>query len=275
MRHRPAAEDEIMTTDAGVLELIGEFRQGNATALARVISIVENDRIGSERIMNELGASTGSAYRIGITGAPGVGKSTLTAQMIQQFRRRDMTVAGVVVDPSSSLTGGALLGDRIRMDQVVLDPGVFVRSMATRGALGGLAKMTHQVCDVLDAFGFDRIIIETVGTGQADLAVVDNADVTVLVLVPESGDGVQVLKAGIMEVADIFVVNKADRPGANQRVTELRELVEILAASRHATEDAVGRVRNPLVLKTVATESTGVTELVEMLEQLAVESKVA
>ena len=261
-----------MREDAGVLELIEEFRRGNKTALARVISIVENGTIGSERIMKELGASTGSAYRIGITGAPGVGKSTLVGQLIQQFRRRKMNVAGVVVDPSSSLTGGALLGDRIRMDHVVLDPGVFVRSMATRGALGGLAEMTRQVCDVLDAFGFDRIIIETVGAGQADLAVVDTTDVTVLVLVPESGDGVQVLKAGIMEMADVFVVNKADRPGANQRVTELRGLVEILAAPGHATEGAVGAVRNPPVLQTVATESTGVTELVEILEQLAAKS---
>lgn len=264
-----------MAQDAEVLELIGEFRRGSTTALARVISIVENGRLGSERIMNELGASAGSAYRIGITGAPGVGKSTLTAQLIRQFRRRDVTVAGVVVDPSSPLTGGALLGDRIRMDQVVLDPGVFVRSMATRGASGGLAETTHQVCDVLDAFGFDRIIIETVGTGQADLAVVDTADATVLILVPESGDGVQVLKAGIMEVADILVVNKADRPGANHRVTELRELAEILAAPDLATEGAVGPARNPPVLKTVATESTGVTELVEILEQLAEESKLA
>ncbi len=264
-----------MTDDAGGVELIAEFRRGNATALARVISIVENGGVGAERIMNELHAATRSAFRIGITGAPGVGKSTLTAQLIQQFRRRDMTVAGVVVDPSSSITGGALLGDRIRMDQVVLDPGVFVRSMATRGALGGLARTTHQVCDVLDAFGFNRIIIETVGTGQADLAVVDATDATVLVLVPESGDGVQVLKAGIMEVADIFVVNKADRPGANHRVTELRELVEILAAPGHATEGVVRPPRNPPVLETVATESTGVTELVEILERLAAERKPA
>ena len=261
-----------MNNDEGVLDLIADFRRRNAAALARVISIVENNGSGSNRIVTELKADVGSARRIGITGPPGVGKSTLSRRLIEQYRQREMTVAIVAVDPTSPVTGGAFLGDRIRMAELAMDPGVFVRSMATRGALGGLASTTHLVCDMLDAFGFDRIIIETVGIGQSDSAVTDAAHSTVLVLVPESGDGVQVLKAGIMEVADIFVVNKADRPGADQLAAELHGLLEIVAANADSTAASQRSMRNRSVLLTVAIENTGIAELIDAVEDIAAKS---
>ncbi len=253
-----------MIADSVTSSLIAEFGRGSTAALARMISIVENGEPASERILAEVRSGDGLAYRIGVTGAPGVGKSTLTGRLIQEYRRRGMTVACVVVDPTSPLSGGALLGDRIRMTEVATDDGVFVRSMATRGALGGLAKATSQVCDVLDGFGFERIMIETVGAGQSDMAVTEVTDTTVLLLAPESGDGVQVMKAGILEVADLFVVNKADRLGADYLANELRGLAEI----REAAGSLPPGGRNPPVLKTVATENTGVVELVDALETL-------
>jgi len=257
-----------MTADTVTSELIAEFRRGSTTALARMISMVENGEPAAERILAEVQSGVGAAYRIGITGAPGVGKSTLTGRMIQEYRRRGMTIAGVVVDPTSPLSGGALLGDRIRMTEAATDDGVFVRSMATRGAYGGLASATRQVCDVLDGFGFDRIIIETVGAGQSDLAVTEVTDTTVLLLVPESGDSVQVMKAGILEVADLFVVNKADRSGAGCLAKELHGLAEIRDAAGSLPRAGGGEGRNPQVFKTVATENTGVVELVDALEAL-------
>jgi LAO/AO transport system kinase len=163
----------------------------------------------------------GRARRIGITGPPGAGKSTLAQQLVALYRSRGLTVGVVAVDPTSPFTGGALLGDRIRMEAAALDDGVYIRSMATRGSLGGLATSTREVCDVLDAAGFDRLIIETVGVGQSELDVAKMADSTVLVLVPESGDGIQTLKSGVMEIADLFVVNKADRPGAEKLQHEI------------------------------------------------------
>ena len=255
-----------MIVDTVTSNLIAEFRRGSTAALARMISMVENGEPASERILAEVQFGVGAAYRIGITGAPGVGKSTLTGRVIQEYRRRGMTIGCVVVDPTSRLSGGALLGDRIRMAKVATDEGVFIRSMATRGALGGLASATRQVCDVLDGFGFDRIIVETVGVGQSDLTVTEVTDTTVLLLVPESGDSVQVLKAGILEVADLFVVNKADRSGADYLAKELRGLAEIREAA--ASPPRPGGGRNPQVLKTVATENTGVVELVDALETL-------
>ena len=163
-----------------------------------------------------------------MTGPPGAGKSTITALLVKGFRDQGLTVGVIAVDPTSPFTGGALLGDRVRMESVALDPGVFIRSMATRGSLGGLAAATREVADVLDAFGFDRLLIETVGVGQSELDVARTADSTVLVLVPESGDSIQTLKAGVMEIADIFVVNKADRPGADR----LRNDVELMLGLR-------------------------------------------
>jgi LAO/AO transport system kinase len=246
-------------------------------AIARAISLVENARPGFEELLSAIHPSLGRAQRIGITGPPGAGKSTLTEQLVRAYRLQGLTVAVVAVDPTSPFTGGALLGDRIRMESVALDPGVFIRSMATRGSLGGLATTTREVCDVLDAGGFDRILVETVGVGQSELDVARSTDTTVLVLVPESGDGIQTLKSGIMEIGDIFVVNKADRPGADR----LRQEIEITLGIRSgnalahvsahhgrgegAASQATGAGspgwKHP-VLATIASKGTGIGELV-------------
>src|SRR3954465_6348 len=208
--------------------LLEDFDARKPAALARVVSIVENHRAGFEELLASLHPRTGSARRIGLTGPPGAGKSSITALLVKRFRDAGLTVGVIAVDPTSPFTGGALLGDRVRMENVALDPGVFIRSMATRGSLGGLAAATREVADALDAFGFDRLLIETVGVGQSELDVARTADSTLLILVPESGDSIQTLKAGVMEVADIFVVNKADRPGADR----LRNDVELMLGLR-------------------------------------------
>src|SRR5205823_9062111 len=189
-----------------------------------------NQRDGFEQVLSHAHArlGRGTGRRIGITGPPGAGKSTLTERLIQHYRVQGLSVGVVAVDPTSPFTGGALLGDRIRMESASLDPQVFIRSMATRGAHGGLATTTEEVADLLEAFGFARILVETVGVGQTELDIARSAETTVLVLVPESGDGIQTLKAGVMEIADVYVVNKSDRPGADK----LRQEVEVMLGLR-------------------------------------------
>ena len=210
-------------------QLLTDFDSGRPAALARAVSIVENQRDGFEALLTTLHPRMGRARRIGVTGPPGAGKSTLTTGLVNEFRKQGLKVGVIAVDPTSPFTGGALLGDRVRMESVALDPGVFIRSLATRGSLGGISSATRSVADVLDAFGFDRIIMETVGVGQSELDIARAADTTVVILVPESGDSIQALKAGLMEIADIFVVNKADRPGAER----VRNDIELMLGIRH------------------------------------------
>jgi len=271
--------------------LVQGIKDGKVASLARAISLVENGRDGYEELLSELHPLVGRAYRLGITGPPGAGKSTLIEELVRVYRAREKRVGVVAVDPTSPFTGGALLGDRIRMESLTLDPGVFIRSMATRGGTGGLATTTREVCDVLDAFGFERIIIETVGVGQSELAIAGSADTTALVLVPESGDGVQVLKAGVMEIADLYVINKADRPGADRLVQEVEIMLGIRqgnafrhVGAHHAPLEGARAVRRPgpqtgrrtaqqqpqawipPVLQTVAVKGEGIEELIASME---------
>jgi len=273
-------------------ELLRRFRGGQRIALARAISLVENLRPGFDAFLHEIHPDLGRAKRLGITGPPGAGKSTLTAQLAQRYRSREERVGIVAVDPSSPFTGGALLGDRIRMTNISTDPGVFIRSMATRGSLGGLATSSKEVADLLDAFGYERVITETVGVGQSELEIAETADTTVVVLVPESGDSIQAMKAGLMEIADVFVVNKADRPGADRLAQELEimlhmrlgEAIPATAGHHGPGHRSVGRASRESsrqaaegagewaipVLRTVAHRAEGLDELIATLDRHAV-----
>ena len=267
-----------------------EFDARRPAALARAVSMVENQRDGFEELLGGFHARVGRARRIGITGPPGAGKSSITTRLVAHYRAQGLTVGVIAVDPTSPFTGGALLGDRVRMESVALDPGVFIRSLATRGSLGGISAATRAVADVLDAFGFDRIVMETVGVGQSELEIAGVSDSTVVVLVPESGDSIQALKAGLMEIADIFVVNKADRPGADRvrndvelmlglrggyglgnvpahHGVDLKTVANPGRAAREAAAHQSGERWTPPVLKSVATSGEGIEALADALER--------
>ena len=224
---------------------VADLLAGRRRAVARALTAVENALPGADALVDALYPHTGRAWRVGITGPPGAGKSTLTDRLVGLLRARGQTVAVVAVDPSSPFTGGALLGDRVRMDARMTGPdgapddGVFVRSLAARGALGGLSEATEAACDVLDAAGFDVVLVETVGVGQGEIDVAETADTCLVVLVPESGDAVQAMKAGLMEVADVFAVNKADHTGAPALARALRQALHLRAAGSGPTPDVV------------------------------------
>jgi LAO/AO transport system kinase len=228
-------------------------------SVARAISFVENESPESMNLLQLLYKHTGRAYRIGVTGPPGAGKSTITNKLAKYYRSRNLRVGIIAVDPTSPFTGGALLGDRVRMTDVELDNEVFIRSMASRGSLGGLSKKAKEAADVLDAAGFDIILMETVGVGQSELDIAGAADTTIVVLVPESGDGIQAMKAGLMEIADFFVLNKADRPGADQAVMSIKL---ILGFRPHNESSWLADV-----VKTQANEGKGIEEVAVFVEK--------
>jgi LAO/AO transport system kinase len=235
-----------------IQQSVSHLRSDDPRALARAISTVENHTPGWLDLVKALFPYSGNAPTIGLTGAPGAGKSTLVDQLAKHYRKENRTVGIIAVDPTSPYTGGAILGDRIRMQEHFSDPGIYIRSMATRGSLGGLARTTADVAMVMDASGRDVVMIETVGVGQDEVDVVRVADITVVILVPDMGDDVQTIKAGIMEIADIFVINKSDREGAERVEREIRALQSLAIRADNWT---------PPIVKTVATEGKGVTEL--------------
>jgi LAO/AO transport system kinase len=239
-------------------DLLARFGEGDRVALSRIVSMVENGHPDSPRIIDNLYPRTGKALRVGLTGPPGAGKSTLAEKLASEMRKRSLKVGIIAVDPTSPFSGGALLGDRIRMSAVSMDQGVFIRSMASRGSTGGVAWKTLEVCEVLDAFGTDRIIVETVGVGQSELEVAEAAHSTVVVLVPESGNGVQAMKAGLMEIGDIFVINKSDREGAEVAKRTIESALELKREENGW---------NPPVLSAIALEGTGVEELFRKIEE--------
>ena len=239
-------------------QLTDAILAGRYRALGQAISLVERDDPRTDRLLADIYAATGRARIIGITGSPGAGKSTLVASLAKHYRRQGKRVGIIAVDPTSPFTGGAILGDRIRMADLYTDRGVFIRSMATRGFLGGLARATNDVVDILDASRFDIVLVETVGVGQDEVEVIRTVQTNMVVLVPGMGDDIQAIKAGIMEIGDIFVVNKADRPGADKTVNEVTMMMSLV--EEHG--DWV-----PPIVKTVASRNEGIAELDAAVEQ--------
>lgn len=255
-------------------ELLEQALQGQIRAIARLITRVENSPAAAEQAIQALYPFTGKAHVVGITGSPGAGKSTVVNALVKTLRQQEVRIGIIAVDPSSPFTGGALLGDRVRMRDLAGDPGVYIRSMASRGSLGGLARATASVIKVLDAAGFDYILVETVGAGQAEVDIANAAHTTIVIEAPGMGDEIQSIKAGILEIADILVVNKADRPGADRTVRSLKMMLHLgpVGGTRQS-----GRISSIIpqdngraawdipVLETVATEGKGMTALAEML----------
>lgn len=244
-----------------IKDLIERMLKGDKKATARLITLVENDEEKAREIVKKIYPFTGKAYIVGITGPPGSGKSTLLDKLIKKARQEGKIVGVIAIDPTSPFTGGALLGDRIRMQRHSTDPGVFIRSMATRGSLGGLAKATNDAIKVLDAYGCDVIFVETVGVGQIEVDIVKTADTVVLVTVPGLGDDIQAIKAGLMEIADIFVINKADKEEADKTLFELELMLDL------EREKFEKRGWRPKVIKTVATLNKGIDELWSVIKE--------
>lgn len=240
-------------------EFLEKLKRADKRTVARAITYVESDDDVSEELLKALHSNLGKSYKIGITGPPGAGKSTITNQITKALVEAGNKVAIIAVDPTSPFTGGALLGDRVRMSDIGNFDEVFIRSMATRGSLGGLSKKTIDAADVLDAAGYDYILFETVGVGQSELDIAQTADTTVVVIVPESGDSIQAMKAGLMEIADFFVVNKSDRPGADQAVTALQMILNMRPHDEYTWM--------PKILKTVAAENKGIAEVIAEMER--------
>lgn len=240
------------------MDLMKEFWNGSRLALAKSISAVENEAEGYVDILREVYSHTGNARIIGITGAPGAGKSTLTDKLVKHYRKLGKTVGIVAVDPTSPFSGGAILGDRIRMNDLTLDEGVFIRSMGTRGSLGGLSKKTADTVKLMDAFGLDVVLVETVGVGQSEVDIVKNADTTLVVLVPGLGDDIQAIKAGILEIGDVFAINKCDRDGADRLNVEIEMMLDL------DVEEVAWR---PPIKRTIASRDEGVAEVIEAMEE--------
>ena len=246
------------------MELIKRLLAGDRRAVARLISMIENNGPEAREALAALYPHTGRAYVVGVTGAPGTGKSTLVNELAKLYRKKDRTVGIIAVDPTSPFSGGALLGDRIRMRDLAGDPGIFIRSMATRGSLGGLAQATADVIKVLDAAGYQMIFVETVGAGQAEVDIAKTAHTTIVVEAPGLGDEIQAIKAGITEIADVFVVNKADREGADSTAMALEMVLNFDHVSRLSSQSPTWR---PPICKTIALHGEGVEAVAEAIEE--------